>query len=82
MNRRRYLVSAQNRATEEPAPGQILPAARPILRHVQMVCSLIEGRPVSLQEVLAMLRKKERQHRIGRLRRVDYIVSQLRDRGS
>lgn len=82
MNRRRYLVSERNRAAEEPAPEETAPPPRPILRHVQMVCSLIEGRVVSLHEVLWMLRQKERQHRIGRQRRVDYIVAQLNDRGS
>jgi hypothetical protein len=82
MNRRRYLVSARKRTEEEPVPDEAPVCVRPILRHVQMVCSLIEGRPVSLHEVLWMLRKKERQHRIGRQRRVDYVVAQLRDRGS
>jgi hypothetical protein len=82
MNRRRYLVSERKRAEEEPAPVEATAPVRPILRHVQMVCSLIEGRSVSLGEVLVMLRQKGRQHRMCRQRRVDYIVAQLKDRGS
>ena len=47
-----------------------------------MICTLIEGRPVSLKEVFEMLQRNRRQHRMARERRVDYIVRQMNDRGS
>lgn len=81
LNRRRYLIS--ERKPNEPAIIATEPAeATPIVKYARLVCSLIEGRPVSLQEVLEMLRKKGRQHRISRERRLDYIIRQINDRGS
>ena len=49
----------------------------PIIEHVRMVTSLIEGRFVRLDEIMEMLKKKERQHSLTRRLRVDYIVEQL-----
>ncbi len=50
----------------------------PIVEYVRMVTGLIEGRRVSRKEILAMLRKVMRQHSLGRRRRVDYIVMELK----
>lgn len=82
LNRRRYLVSAREQTEKATSPPEADASPPPILKHVRMVCSLIERRPVSLQEVLEMLRRNWRQHRMSRERRVDYIVRQMNARGS
>ena len=46
-----------------------------IMRYVQMVTSLIEGRRVSQAEVLRMLVRAVRQHSMARCRRRDYVLS-------
>jgi hypothetical protein len=46
-----------------------------IVRYVQMVTSLIEGRGVSAAEILRMLVRALRQHSMARRRRRDYVVS-------
>lgn len=48
-----------------------------MVEHVRMVTSLIEGRRVSLAEILKMLARAMRQHSLCRVRRIDYIVGQL-----
>ena len=66
----------------EPAPG---PPPRPeipssLVGYVQRVVSVIEGRPVSRAEILAMLRKEKRQHSLVRQRRIDQIIQSLHER--
>ncbi|MCL2660828.1 MAG: hypothetical protein FWD64_09985 [Acidobacteriaceae bacterium] len=46
-----------------------------IVRYVQMVTSLIEGRRVSETEIVRMLVRAVRQHSMARRRRRDYILS-------
>jgi len=81
LNQRRYLLSYnQSFEPEAEAKGEVLPeviGVEPIIEHVRMVTSLIEGRFVSLDEIKVMFRKKERQHSIGHRRMIDYIVGQL-----
>lgn len=48
-----------------------------MLPYLQMVTRLVEGRPVSLEEVVAMLHRALRQHRIVRTRRMDHTVAWL-----
>lgn len=62
-----------------PSPADGLPAAWPraMLPYLQMVCWLLEGRPVSLREVVAMLLRALRQHRIARTRRIEQTVDWL-----
>jgi len=64
-----------------PPPVTELPPAwpRPMLPYLQMVTSLLEGRPVSLAEVVAMLRRALRQHRMVRARRIDQTVAWLHE---
>lgn len=57
---------------EEPLP-------RPILEYVRLATSLIEGRPVSLEEVVVMLRQVLRQHTMVRTRRIDQIIAWLNE---
>jgi len=46
--------------------------------YVQMVTSLIEGRRVGRQEILAMLARAVRQHSMVRDRRIDYVLRYLK----
>jgi hypothetical protein len=48
-----------------------------MVEHVRVVAGLIEGRRVGLDEILEMLSRALRQHSLGRVRRIDYIVGQL-----
>ena len=52
-----------------------------IVGYVAMVASLIEGRPVREAEILQMLARAMRQHRMARRRRIDYVVAQLHQHG-
>ena len=45
--------------------------------YLVMVTSLIEGRVVSREEILEMLKRAMRQHSMARLRRADYLVWHL-----
>lgn len=63
-----------------PLPEENPPWPQPIVEYVRMVTSLIEGRQVSLAEVLEMLRRVVRQHRMVRMRRIDQIVAWLNER--
>lgn len=72
-------------ALPDPATGPLEPACRaggwnePMVEHVRMVSSLIEGRRVSRREVLEMLAKVLRQHSIGRSKRIDHTVAWLNE---
>jgi hypothetical protein len=48
-----------------------------MLPYLQRVTGLIEGRPVSLEEVVAMLLRALRQHRMVRTRRIDHTLGWL-----
>jgi hypothetical protein len=77
-NRNRYLSEAKDeRGIEEEKQGLVEEWSRPIIKHVRMVVSLIEGRRVSLDEVVGMVKRISRQHSLTRWRRMDYVVSQL-----
>lgn len=62
-----------------PPPEAALPWPRPIVEYVCMVTSLLEGRAVRLAEVVEMLRRVMRQHRMVRTRRIDQIIAQLHE---
>ncbi len=49
-----------------------------IVGYVGMVTSLIEGRRVSDEEIVAMLARVMRQHSIVRRRRMDYVLAHLK----
>ena len=51
-----------------------------MVRYLRMVTSLIEGRRVSLMEILAMLARVVRQHSMVRRRRIDYVLQYLNER--
>jgi hypothetical protein len=48
-----------------------------IVCHLRMVTSLIEGRRVSMYEVLEMLARAVRQRSMARGRRIDYVLRHL-----
>ena len=47
--------------------------------YIRAVTSLIEGRRVSRDEILEMLRLAMRQHSLARERRLDYVVRALKE---
>jgi len=79
-NRRRYLLASRAQRKNGPIPQ--VGAAAPIVHHVRLIVSLIERRRVGLDEILRMLRQKERQHRIGRGRETVYGWQRVEGRGS
>ena len=79
-NRKRYLLAA--RLEREGGPKPQGKTAVPIMHHVRVIVSLIERRPVGLDEILRMLRQKERQHRMGGRRRPAYGERRMDGRGS
>jgi hypothetical protein len=50
-----------------------------MVTYVQLVTSLIEGRQVSRDEILQMLRRVMRQHRLNTERRIDYSLRHLKE---
>ena len=50
-----------------------------VVDYLRVVTSLIEGRPVSREEVVGMLRPAVRQHSLARERRIDYVVRRLKE---
>jgi hypothetical protein len=50
-----------------------------MVTHVRIVTRLIEGRPVSRDEIIEMLKRILRQHSIWRERRIDYVLRSLKE---
>jgi hypothetical protein len=78
----------QQNAKRRKAPVPVMPPAalcpeapvpRPMLEYLRMATSLIEGRAVSLGEVLGMLHQVVRQHSMVRTRRINQIVAWLNE---
>jgi hypothetical protein len=80
-NRKRYLRVASE--VHGPDGGDVPERSpSPIVHHVQVLVSLIERRRVGIDEVVALLAKKERQHRMVGARPWRYGGRRIRDRGS
>jgi hypothetical protein len=77
-NRKRYLHSSRMCHKIDTPPRS--PA--PILRHVRVIVSLIERRQVGLDEIVRLLSKKGRQHRMAWRRRGPYGGRRIEGRGS
>jgi hypothetical protein len=83
--KKRALNAKRRKTPARPSPPpplvDELPSAwpRPLLPYLQMVTSLLEGRAVSLAEVVAMLLRALRQHRMVRARRIDQTVAWLHE---
>ena len=84
-DRKQFQNSKRRKAAvdrKKPAPGDeggSEPWPEPLVEHVQVVVSLIERRPVSREEILAMLTKVLRQQGMGRRRRIDHAVAWLNE---
>ena len=78
-NAKRRKPRLPDTAPTAPPAEAALPWPRPIVEYVRLVTSLIEGRPVGLAEVLEMLLRVVRQHRMARTRRIDQILAQLHE---
>ena len=79
-NRKRHLLAAQLGREGVPQPqGETV---APIVRHVRLIVSLIERRRVGLEEILRLLKQKERQHRMGGGRGAAYGERRIDGRGS
>lgn len=79
-NRKRYLFTAPTSPDRGTEPQDACPTA--IVRHVCVIVSLVERREVGLDEILELLAKKERQHRMAWQRNGAYGRGQIEGRGS
>lgn len=80
LNRRRYLITASSSPEDGANPKAALPL--PIVRHVRVIVSLVERRQVGLDEILELLAKNGRQHRMVGQRRGPYGGRRVEGRGS
>ena len=77
-NNKRSRVGREPQARKEPLDEESPPLHNePLVEHVRLLSSLIEGRRVSQKEVCEMLREVLRQHSMVRFSKVDHIVWQL-----
>jgi hypothetical protein len=76
--KRRSPRSADARPTAPPVEPP-LPWPRPIVAYVRLLTSLIEGRAVRWAEVVELLTRVLRQHRMVRTRRIAQIMAQLHE---
>ena len=82
LNQRRRRPIAPNPPKEEsetPIQAVAGPWPKPVVEHVRVVVSLIEGRQVSREEILEMLAKVLRQQGTARRRKIDHAVSWLHE---
>jgi len=68
-----------NRPQPAASPSPVPPGLRPFLQYVCVMVGLIEGRPVRLWEVIGMLERTQRQHRMVRTRRIDQSMARLNE---
>lgn len=72
--------SSCGRKTSPTPLAPAVPCPGPILAYLCVVVGLIEGRPVERWEVIAMLERTRRQHRMVRTRRMDQGVAWFNER--
>jgi hypothetical protein len=78
--------SAAHGAPESAAPEISVPESADLefdpgmVEHLRMATSLIEGRTVTREEVLQMLRRVMRQHSFAREKRIDYVLRKLKEK--
>lgn len=78
LNARRTSRSAPPSSGPLIDPPRICP--RQLVEYLRVVVSLIEGRPVSSGEILEMLARALRQHRMARRRQIDQFVDRLHEK--
>ena len=81
-NRKRYLRAAGSRLHSDADAASQGASPVPIVRHVRVIVSLTERRQVGLDEILELLAKKGRQHRMVWRRRGAYGRRRIEGRGS
>ena len=72
--------SRGRQATPAPVGDRAWPSLRRILAYLCVLVGLIEGRRVERWEVIAMLERTRRQHRMVRTRRLDQGVAWFNER--
>jgi hypothetical protein len=79
---KKQVLNARRRQSPPPPvpPRPVPPGARPFLHYLCGVLGLIEGRPVALEEVVEMLERILRQHRMVRTRRLEQSVARLHEK--
>jgi hypothetical protein len=77
--RRNQATPARRPASCQP-PQPAAEIASSLVGYVQRVVSAIERRPVSREEIVAMLYQERRQHSLVRQRRMDRIIRSLHER--
>ncbi len=82
--KKKALNARRAKASPAAIPASVAPVPTPrwpswILDYVRVVVGLIEARRVSLEEVVAMLERTLRQHRMVRTRRIDQGVAWLHE---
>lgn len=78
---KKQALNARRRKSPQPPkpPRPVPPELRPFLQYLCVLVGLIEGRPVQLWEVIGMLERTLRQHRMVRMRRIDQGVAWLHE---
>ncbi len=73
--------NVDERPGEEPARAELdrIEFDAGVLEYVRVVTSLVEGRRVSRDEILEMLRRAMRQRSFAQERRIDYVVRALKE---
>jgi hypothetical protein len=79
---KKQALNARRRKRPQPPepPSPVAPGLRPLLQYLCVMVGLIEGRPVALWEVIEMLERTVRQHRMVRTRRIDQSVARLHEK--
>lgn len=77
--KRRKHATAPTASESTSAPPPPLRWPRSMVDYLCMVVGLIEGRRVSVAQILEMLRRRVRQHRMVQKRRIDQTVASLHE---
>jgi hypothetical protein len=78
--KKQALNAGRRKTPQAPAPlSPVPPDLRPFLQYLCVLVGLIEGRPVRLWEMIEMLERTMRQHRMVRTRRIDQGVAWLHE---
>ena len=79
---KKQALNARRRPGPPPTtpPNPVPAGLRPFLQYLCLMVGLIEGRSVKLWELVAMLERTVRQHRMVRTRRIDQSVAQLHEK--
>lgn len=77
--KKQALNARRRKNPQPPEPLPVPPGLRPFYQYLCVMVGLIEGRPVRLWEVIGMLERTVRQHRMVRTRRIDQSVAWLNE---